>query len=759
MKLTRTGYKPDEIALRETLFHVANGYLGVRACPEEGTPANTRSIRGAYLNAFYDTYPIQYAERLYGFPNQSETIVNVPDMQSISVHLAGELFDPGSGTLLTFEQTLDMDAGLYIRHMVWRSPKGRETEITFRRMASFAVRELFTIHVTILPKNWAGAVRLISKQNGDVRNDGDPNDPRKASEVKHMLRIVESGAREKYMYMQCETMRSHQTVACAATHTSDSLFALQQHSNPVENNATLESRAKRGKPLSFVKWCVYTDSRRHTSTLSTAVQLVNTCAETPIETWYEQQRAFLKDFWIASRITLEGEPSLQAGVDYAAYALLQSAGQDGQSSIASKGLSGEGYEGHYFWDTEIYMFPFFLLTQPQIAKALLEYRYATLDGARSHARLLGHTTGALYPWRTITGSECSSYFPSGSAQYHINSDIAYAVYTYYFVTGDLDFIRDKGADILIETARLWLSVGHWHMGQFRIDGVTGPDEYTCLINNNYYTNLSVKYHLQYTLYLCRLLQEAYPELDLEERYGLTDAELAAFAAVPKAICLPYDDSLGIYAQDDSFLQKQKMDLSQIGRQNLPLLLHYHPLFFYRQQVCKQADAVLAHFLFEDGIDDEVIRRTYDYYEAITTHDSSLSPCVFSMMAARIGDPEKALRYYLHTLHLDLEDKQGNTKVGIHAANMGGSYMGIVFGFAGLRIRPDSLSLCPSIPASIGKYAFSLLYRNKRIRIEVTQEAVTLRADGPEPVNIRVYDTVYPVTDEALRLDLERQPGA
>lgn len=753
MKLTRTGYKPDEIALRETLFHIANGYLGVRACPEEGAPADVRSIRGAYLNAFYDTYPIQYSERLYGFPTQSETIVNVPDMQTIALHLAGELFDPGTGTLLDYEQTLDMEAGLYARHITWRSPKGRETEISFRRMASFTVRELFTIQVTVLPKNWSGMVRLISRQNGNVSNDGDPNDPRKASEAKHILRVVESGNRENYMYMQCETLSSRQTVACAATHTSDGLFSLRHNSNPVENYATLESRMKRGKPVNFVKWCVYTDNRRHTSTLSTAVQLANSCAETPIETWYARQRAFLDGFWDASRVTVTGDPSLQAGVDFAVYTLLQSAGRDGQSSIASKGLSGEGYEGHYFWDTEIYMFPFFLLTQPQIARALLEYRYATLSGARRHARLLGHPTGALYPWRTITGSECSSYFPSGSAQYHINSDIAYAVYTYYFVTGDLEFIRDKGAEILIETARLWLNAGHWHQGRFRIDGVTGPDEYTCLVNNNYFTNLSVKYHLQYTLYLCGILKETYPELDLAERYGLTEQELEAFEAIPKAICLPYDEALGIYAQDDSFLQKRKMDLSLVGRQNLPLLLHYHPLYLYRQQVCKQADAVLAHFLFEDGIDDGVIRRTYDYYEAITTHDSSLSPCVFSMMAARIGDPEKALRYYLHTLNLDLEDKQGNTEDGIHAANMGGSYMGIVFGFAGLRVHPDSLSLRPAIPTAIRSYAFALLYRSTRIRVEVTQEAIALRADAP--AELTVYGRQFEIGTEPLMLPLKQ----
>lgn len=758
MKLTRTWLDLNEIALRETLFHVANGYLGVRACPEEGAPEGVHSIRGAYLNAFYDTYPIQYAEKLHGFPMESETIVNVADVQGVKLFLDGEWFDPCAGTLNSFEQTLDMAAGQYIRHIVWRSPKGRETEITFRRMASFVTKELFTVHVTILPKNWSGDIRIVSGQNGDIRNDGDPNDPRKASEAKHVLRTVESGNNEQHMYMQSETISSGHTVACAVTHTSGDAFSLEFHSNPIENTATLSGRAKKGIESSFVKWCVYTDSRRHPSTLSTAVQLVKSCAETPIETWYDKQRAFLNEFWGASRVILRGQPSLQAGVDYAAYTLLQSAGQDGISSIAAKGLSGEGYEGHYFWDTEIYMLPFFLLTHPQTARKLLEYRYATLEAAKRHARTLGHPTGALYPWRTITGNECSSYFPSGSAQYHINSDIAHAVCTYYFVTGDLEFIRDKGADILVETARLWLDVGHWLDGQYRIDGVTGPDEYTCLVNNNYYTNLSVKYHLQYTLYLCGLLQQVYPELSLEKRYGLSDKEFKEFENISRNVYLPYDETLGIYAQDDSFLSKQKMDLPSMSRECFPLLLHYHPLVFYRQQVCKQADAVLAHFLYEDGIDDAVIRRTYDYYEAITTHDSSLSPCVFSMMAARIGEPEKALSYYMHSIHLDLEDKQGNTEDGIHAANMGGSYMGIVFGFAGLRIRPDGLSLRPCIPHSIDSYAFPLRYRGRRIHLEVTQKTVTLQADGPEPVNMTLYGMVYPVTDQAVSIPLDNHPS-
>ena len=752
MKLTRSGLDLHEIALRESLFHVANGYLGVRASLEEGVPAGVRSIRGAYINAFYDTYPIHYAEKLYGFPTEGETIVNIPDVQSVSLFLDGERFDPCTGSLKHYSQTLDMAAGRYIRRVLWVSPQGRETEIKFKRMASFSVKELFTIHITIIPKNWSGTLKVVSTQNSDVYNDGDPNDPRKAPDTKRTLRPVTSRAEKQVLYIQCETLHSRLAVACAVTHTFPPSVTASCHSGETCNTAVLEGNVEQGRPLSLAKWCAFTDSRRHALPLFAAEQLLKAHSQTPIETWYRRQRQIVSDFWNDTRITLRGKPAVQSGVDYAAYTLFQSAGQDGISAIAAKGLSGEGYEGHYFWDTEIYMFPFFLLTRPQMARNLLDYRYATLDGAREQARLLGHRKGALYPWRTISGCENSSYFPSGSAQYHINSDIAYAVCTYYFVTGDLAYMRDKGAEILVETARLWLDIGHWYEGQFRIDGVTGPDEYTCLVNNNYYTNLSAKYHLRHTLLICDRLREAYPAFSPEDQYGLTDAECAEFQKASDRMYLPYNETLGIYAQDDSFLQKSRMDLQSMNKAAFPLLLHFHPLALYRRQVCKQADTVLAHFLYEDGITGADIRRTYAYYEQITTHDSSLSPCVFSMMAARIGDPEKALRYYMHSVQLDLKNMQRNTNDGIHAANMGGSYMGIVFGFAGLRIHPDGLSLRPCIPKTIAGYAFPLQYRGKHIFLQVTQDSVTLQADTP--IGLTVYDTLITVTGNPVTLPLK-----
>lgn len=759
MNITRIGLDHSDIALRESLFHIANGYLGVRASFEEGVPADVRSIRGAYLNAFYDLTPIVYAEKMHGFPEVGQTLVNVVDMQSITLLLSGERFDPFTGTLLSFEQTLAMAEGTYSRRVLWRSPKGLETEIVFRRMVSFDAKELMTIEVVATPINWSGCFAALSTQNSNVDNDGDPNDPRKASEKIRRICPVQSCRQAECVAMQCETVHAKLTMACAMVHTHAGGLYSAYDTSPTCNTVTLSGLASQGKPIMFVKWCVFTDSRRHSAPLSEAMTMALRFSKTPIAYWYTRQRGIVEQLWDTSRIVIEGSHNLQTAVDFAVYTLFQSIGRDGISSIASKGLSGEGYEGHYFWDTEIYIFPFFLLTHPSMARALLDFRYATLDGAKEQARLLGHQKGALYPWRTITGSECSAYFPSGSAQYHINSDIAHAVITYYFMTGDLAYMKEKGLEILVETARLWLDTGHWYAGQFRIDGVTGPDEYTCLVNNNYYTNLSVQFQLRNTLAIIHDLEVADPAFAVQERFGLTEAELQTFREAGDHIYLPYDDTLGIYAQDDSFLQKQKMELSTLPKENFPLLLSLHPLAFYRRQVCKQADAVLAHFLYGDGLAEDAVRRTYEYYEAITTHDSSLSPCVFSMMASRIGDPEKAYAYYQYTAYMDLENRQRNTDDGIHAANMGGTYMGIVYGFAGLRIHADGISLQPCIPKAIEGYAFPIAYRGKCIRVQVNHETITLCLTSEDTVELTVYGKTYTVTPARIVIPLSPGVGA
>ena len=425
-------------------------------------------------------------------------------------------------------------------------------------------------------------------------------------------------------------------------------------------------------------------------------------------------------------------------VRYNLYQLLQSAGKDEHSNIAAKGLSGEGYEGHYFWDTEMYMQPFFTLTNPEISANLIAYRYSILDAARENARIMGHRKGALYPWRTISGAECSGFFPAGSAQYHIDGDIAYAVTAYYLATGDLELMAEKGAEIIFETARLWMDAGNFHRGKFYINDVTGPDEYTCLVNNNYYTNAGAQYNLHWAVRFYELLEEAGKLAPVADKIGLKPEEIEEFRKTEESMYLPYDEETGINPQDDSFLQKEVWDIKGTPADKFPLLLHYHPLCLYRYQVCKQADTVLAHFIYEDAQDLETIRKSFAYYENVTTHDSSLSTCIFSIVASKLGLKEKAYDYFGDSAKLDLFNLHHNTKDGIHTANMGGNYMAVVYGFGGLRLKETGICFAPVLPGKWDSYTFKINYRGSHIQVFAGRDKTVFTLEKGEPRDCLLY---------------------
>ncbi len=435
---------------------------------------------------------------------------------------------------------------------------------------------------------------------------------------------------------------------------------------------------------------------------------------------------------------------MQQGLRFNIYQLLQGVGKDSISSITAKGLSGEGYEGHYFWDTEIYILPFFTLCNPKLAKQLLKYRHTILEAARKRAKELGHKKGAAFAWRTITGEECSGYFPAGTAQYHLNGDIAYSYIQYYLATGDKEFVKDFGAEVIFETARIWLEIGHFDKGLFKIDAVTGPDEYTAIVNNNYYTNVMAKNNLKYAVKWFNLLKEENEDYlkELCSRIALTEEEINVFEDVYKNMYLPYDEELKINAQDDSFLSKAVWDFENTPKENYPLLLHYHPLTIYRYQVLKQADTVLAHFLMEDEADFETIKNSYDYYEKITTHDSSLSCAVYSIMASKIGYMKKAYNYFIETARLDLDNTHGNTKDGVHVANMGGTWMSIVYGFMGVRIKEDHVALNPLLPDNWNNLKFKFLYKGAVVEVNISEGKTIVKVKTDKLIQLKIKEKLY-----------------
>ena len=744
LKLTLRQLNREALAGEEAIFHCANGHLGVRGCFEEGYPSGLLSVRGAYINGFYDDVDIPYGEKLYGFPTTRQTIVNLPDAQTITLTLDGEQFDPFSDGLLEYERTLDMHRGTTWRRMLWRSTAGHTFRITARRMASFCMQELFLMDFEVESVDYAGPIRLHSSLNGNVENYSNADDPRVAPGAGRHILVEQADTENGVLHIVCHTSRSGLKVACRVKHLLEGDGDVAYGSDGQSAWADVETNIQPGGRVKLYKFCMYSDSLRSENPSTHADAQLEQAVRLGAAHWYAEQETYLDAFWENSRVLIEGDADVQGYLDFNLYQLLQSAGKDGVGNVPAKGLSGEGYEGHYFWDTEVYVFPFFLLTDPKLAKSLLDYRYGILPQAREHARLLGHETGALYPWRTIAGTECSSYFPSGSAQYHINADVAHSFIQYYLATGDINYMAEKGGEVLIETARLWLNAGHMKDGRFLIDCVTGPDEYTCLVNNNYYTNAGARENLRWAANICKMLRQSGLFDRVQAQTGVGEEEERRFLEAAEAMYLPYDEDLGILMQDDSFLSKKRLDLSSIPKENFPLLLHYHPLFIYRHQVCKQPDAVLALYLFGDGVGEDAAKRTYAYYEAVTTHDSSLSKCIFSIMAARLGDVEKAYEYFRETASADLDDAHANTRDGLHVASVGGAYLAVVSGFCGLSIRPEGICLNPHLPQHWSRIRFRIQYRESVIVIEASQESCAIHVEKGEPQRVKIGNNVYTV---------------
>lgn len=747
LEFTTKGYSDESLARDETLFHCANGYLGVRGCLEEGAKNGVRTVRGTYINGFYEQEEICYGERLYGFPDTKQVLVNLPDAQSVKIWAGGEFAAAWNDSAGEMERRLDFAAGAAERQYRQNTVSGA-LNISVTRLASFVQKELFLMRVCVSSIDYTGELRLDSLLDGDVTNFSDPDDPRVASGGKQKLVTTIRHRKGGCLALRAETLVSKRALGCAAVHemqgAEPELFG---HGN------LLAARFSRvihpGETVTLTKYCAYTDAQNG-DPLGAAIALARRAAEKGFAYWAKQQRAYLSVFWERSRVKMSGDARTQAYLDLCVYELLCAAGQNGRSSVAAKGLSGEGYEGHYFWDCEIYAFPFFLASAPEMAKKLLDYRYEHLDAARTHARMLGHERGALYPWRTISGSECSSYYPSGSAQYHINADIAHAFCQYWYATRDESYLAQI-CEVLVETARLYLDVGHMKDGLFRIEGVTGPDEYTCMVDNNYYTNAGAANTFFEACSLCQKLEEAGGLAALSEKIGVTKAELEAFSSAGTAMYLPMDEENGICKQDDAFLNKKRWNLDEIPPENFPLLMHYHPLYINRRQVCKQADTVLAHFLYREE-SPLVMQRSYEYYEGVTTHDSSLSACVFSMMAARLGNLPLAMRYFEATVGIDIDDQSGNTRDGLHIANMGGAYLSIIAGFGGMRLNKDGLRLFPLLPADWQSYAFLVSYLGSRISVSVNAEGCTLRLLEGAEQEVTVFDRRVRLTNTETQID-------
>jgi len=717
----------------ETIFAIGNGYIGMRGNFEEGYhgPEGT-SVKGTYLNGFYESESIIYGEEAYGYAKNSQTMLNVTDSSIIKLFVDGEEFHLFTGTILSYQRVLNMRHGILTRDVTWQSPNGKQVKIHIERFANLANKHLATIFYEVTPLNFDGEVKIVSEINGQVQNQVTVGDPRTGSVLSGQVLKTEKVEQEgTFAAIHQKTRNTKFTLINAIENTlnTDSEYQINVETKEQQVSINFEVNAKKNQPIRLYKYITYFTSKDYAEKelASLAKFAVRDASQKGYSVLLQEHSDYLNEFWYHSDVEILGDITLQQSIRFNEFHLLQSVGKDGKTNIGAKGITGEGYEGHYFWDTETYVFPFFLYTNPKISKKLIEYRYSILDKARERAKELSHN-GALYAWRTINGEETSAYYPAGTAQYHINADIIYALKKYYYATDDIEFMLAKGAEMLFETARLWADLGDYipnKDNRFCINDVTGPDEYTAIVNNNLFTNVMAKDHLEFATYIAEMMKDNYSKhwKELSNKIRLKESEVAEWKKAAAQMYLSYDDVLGIHPQDDSFLDKAVWDFTNTPKENYPLLLHYHPLVIYRHQVLKQADVVLAQLLQGNRFSLADKKRDFDYYEPITTHDSSLSPSVYGIMAAEIGYTDKAYDYFMRTARMDLDDINNNVKDGIHTAAMAGAWLSIFHGFAGVREYNGQLYFQPILPVKWEGYHFKITYRGRLIDIKVQMEKV------------------------------------
>jgi alpha,alpha-trehalose phosphorylase len=699
-----------------SVFALSNGHIGLRGNLDEGEPPG---LPGTYLGGFYERRPLPYAEAGYGYPEAGQTAVNVTNGKIIRLLVDDEPFDVRFGELESHERVLDFRAGVLARRAEWRSPAGRQVRVSSVRMVSLVQRAVAAVLYEVEPLD--GPVRLVV-QSELVANEPMPDvdvDPRAAANLGAPLRSEQFSDHDARAVLVHITRQSALRMAAAMDHIVAGPPGTETASESSEDLArvTITADVAPGQRLRVVKLLAYGwSSQRSTAALRDEVAAA--LAEARHTGWdglLADQRRYLDDFWERADVELEGDAELQQAVRFALFHTLQAGARGERRAIAAKGLTGPGYDGHTFWDTETFVLPVLTYTAPHAARDALRWRHATLGLARERAKLLGFQ-GAAFPWRTIDGQECSGYWPAGTAAFHIGADIADAVGRYQAASDDEAFEREIGLEILVETARLWRSLGHHDAGgRFRIDGVTGPDEYSAVADNNVYTSLMAQRNLRLAADVVQRHADRAAEL------GVNPEETAAWRDAAGAILIPFDEQLGVHPQAEGFTEHQSWDFDHTAPEQYPLMLHFPYLELYRKQVVKQADLVLALHLRGDAFSTEEKARNFAYYEALTVRDSSLSACTQAVIAAEVGHLELAYDYFAEASLMDLEDLEHDTRDGLHIASLAGAWIVAVAGFGGMRDHDGALSFTPRLPQRLTRLAFGMCFRQRRLKVEITHK--------------------------------------
>jgi alpha,alpha-trehalose phosphorylase len=751
--LRETELDLDMLAQSESLFALSNGHIGWRGNLDEGEP---NGLPGSYLNGFHELHPMPYAEAGYGNPESGQTLVNVTNGKIIRLLVDDEPFDLRYGVLHSHERVLDLRAGVLRRSCEWTSPAGRTVRVTSTRLVSFSQRAVAAIAYEVEPVDGMARIVVQSELVAGEEMPVQSPDPRVSAALDRTLQPEAGYATGSRLALAHSTLRSGLRIAVTADHRVDGPDGTTTFAESSENVSRLAvtSVVRPGQRLRLEKFVAYgwSAERSLPALRDQAEAAMAGARSTGWNALLRQQRDYLDDFWERADVEVDGDAEIQQAVRFGLFHVLQAGARAEQRALGAKGLTGSGYDGHSFWDTETVVLPVLAATHPEAVSHALRWRHSTLDAARERARMLG-LAGAAFPWRTINGEEGSGYWPAGTAAFHINADIADAVVRYTATSGDPDFEREVGVELLVETARLWRSLGHHDSaGAFHIDGVTGPDEYSAIADDNVFTNLMAQANLR----AAADAAERHPEQ--AHALGVDDEETAVWRDAAAAIALPYNRDLEVHEQSADFTGHQTWDFEHTDPEQYPLLLHFPYFDLYRKQVIKQADLVLAMYLRGEAFDPGQKARNFAYYEALTVRDSSLSAYCQAVMAAEVGHLELAYDYLGEAALVDIENLEHNTRDGLHIASLAGTWTALVAGLGGMRLRGNHLAFAPSLPQRLTRLAFRLQFRGRRLQVEITPAGATYTLAAGPPLDLfHCGERITVTADKPVSCDLHPLP--
>lgn len=732
------GFHPRKQGRYESLFTLGNGYLGVRGSLEENPHG---SYRGVYIAGIFDKSEAFVPE-----------LVKAPGWIDFSVWINDQKFSVDTCKVLSHERILDMRKGILHRTTRFKDPQGRVLRLETRRVVFAHQVRGAVIDVSVAPENFSGELKIISGLNGDVTNLGYfPNE-----RIKH-LNLVSMHRAEDHIYLEAETRDSKIRIAIAA----NTLF-----SNPPGHTIKVSRiygekfaqqilfKAEKQKTYHFTKWVtIFTSREGYERQLeSAAVDLLHDMVREGLDYQLKEHLETRENEWKQADIQIKGDRKAQKGIRFNLYHLIiAKPHHDPTVSIGAKFLTGEGYKGHVFWDTEIFVLPFYIFNFPEEARNLLMYRYYTLKGAMKNAKALGYK-GAKYAWESAdSGEETTPDYGlrpdgtmdkifTGEEEHHIVSDVAYGIYKYVEATGDVDFLYKYGAEVIFQTARFWLSRIEKRRDRYEVRKVIGPDEFHEHVDNNAFTNYLVMWNLSYAIEIYKQMKKEAPKhcAALVKKINLKPEELEKMKIVLKTIYFPYDQKTELIEQFEGYFSLEDHVISKIDKHGLPLFPKgVDKTNLHRTQLIKQADVVLLLYLFLDRFSPELKRKNYRYYEARTMHKSSLSPCIYALMGLETGDHKRAYNYFIRTSYIDLVDATRNTHEGIHAAATGGAWMTVIHGFAGMKVRRGVLNFDPWLPKKWQELGYTCVWRGNVLKAKVMHKSIVLQLLKGKSVNVNV----------------------